>query len=84
VSTDGGRTWAQAEFLDPVRRHGWRRWKFDWLTPNESGQYILLARAKDADGRIQPDKHDQNNGTYVINYPLPIDVFIDGSVGRRP
>src|SRR5260370_24421326 len=25
VSTDGGRTWAQAEFLDPVRRHAWRR-----------------------------------------------------------
>jgi DMSO/TMAO reductase YedYZ molybdopterin-dependent catalytic subunit len=84
VSTDGGRTWAQAEFLDPVRRHGWRRWKFDWLTPKEPGQYTLLARAKDADGRIQPDKHDQNYGTYVINYPLPIDVFIDGSVGPRP
>src|ERR1700722_1859951 len=84
VSTDGGRTWAQAEFLDPVRRHGWRRWKFDWLTPKEPGQYTLLARAKDADGRIQPDKHDQNYGTYVINYPLPIDVFIDGTVGPRP
>ena len=83
VSTDGGRTWAQAEFLDPVRRHGWRRWKLDWLTPKEPGQYTLLARAKDADGRIQPDKHDQNYGTYVINYPLPIDVFIDGSGGPR-
>jgi DMSO/TMAO reductase YedYZ molybdopterin-dependent catalytic subunit len=83
VSTDGGRTWAQAEFLDPVRRHAWRRWKFDWLTPKEPGQYTLLARAKDADGLIQPDKHDQNYGTYVINYPLPIDVFVDGSGGER-
>ena len=79
VSTDGGRTWAQAEFLDPVRRHGWRRWKFDWLTPKEPGQYTLLARAKDADGLIQPDKHDQNYGTYVINHPLPIDVFVSDS-----
>jgi hypothetical protein len=58
--------------------HAWRRWKFDWLTPKEAGQYTLLARAKDADGLIQPDKHDQN---YVINYPLPIDVFVDGSGG---
>jgi DMSO/TMAO reductase YedYZ molybdopterin-dependent catalytic subunit len=81
VSTDGGRTWAEAEFLDPVRRHAWRRWKFDWLTPKEPGQYTLLARAKDADGRIQPDKHDRNYGTYVINYPLPIDVFVGGSEG---
>ncbi len=27
VSTDGGQTWANAEFLDPVRRHAWRRWE---------------------------------------------------------
>jgi len=50
VSTDGGQTWANAEFLDPVRRHAWRRWKFDWLTPKKSGQYTLLSRAKDASG----------------------------------
>ena len=79
VSTDGGRSWAQAEFIDPVRRHAWRRWKLDWLTPNKPGQYTLLARAGDAAGVMQPDKHDQNYGTYVINHPLPIEVFIDGS-----
>src|ERR1700752_3237736 len=55
VSTDGGRTWAEAEFVDPVRRHAWRRWKFDWLTSKEPGQYTLLARAKDASGLVQPD-----------------------------
>ena len=79
VSTDGGRSWAQAEFIDPVRRHAWRRWKLDWLTPNKPGQYTLLACARDAAGVMQPDKHDQNYGTYVINHPLPIEVFIDGS-----
>jgi hypothetical protein len=36
----------------------------------------LLARAKDAQGRAQPDKHDQNYGTYVINHPLPIQVLV--------
>jgi DMSO/TMAO reductase YedYZ molybdopterin-dependent catalytic subunit len=77
VSTDGGQAWAAAEFLDPVRRHAWRRWKFDWLTPKEPGQYTLLARAKDASGLIQPDKHDQNYGVYVINHSLPIEVFVD-------
>jgi DMSO/TMAO reductase YedYZ molybdopterin-dependent catalytic subunit len=79
VSTDGGRTWAEAEFLDPARRHAWRRWKFDWHTPTEPGQYTLLARAKDADGLTQPDKHDRNHGTYVINHPLPIEVFVGES-----
>jgi DMSO/TMAO reductase YedYZ molybdopterin-dependent catalytic subunit len=83
VSTDGGRTWAEAEFLDPVRRYGWRRWTFDWLTPKEPGQFTLLSRAKDASGLAQPDKHDRNYGSYVINHPLPIEVFVDDSEGRR-
>jgi DMSO/TMAO reductase YedYZ molybdopterin-dependent catalytic subunit len=79
VSMDGGQTWAEAEFLDPVQRYAWRRWKFDWLTPKEPGPYTLLARAKGADGSVQPDKHDQNYGSYVIHYHLPIEVFVDDS-----
>jgi DMSO/TMAO reductase YedYZ molybdopterin-dependent catalytic subunit len=82
VSADGGNTWAMAEFLDPVRRHAWRRWKFDWLTPKKPGQYTLLARAKDAGGMLQPDEHDLNHGVYVINHSLPIEVFIDE--GQQP
>jgi DMSO/TMAO reductase YedYZ molybdopterin-dependent catalytic subunit len=79
VSTDGGRTWTQADFVDPVRRHAWRRWKLDWLTPQEPGLYTLLARARDAAGAVQPEKHDRSYGTYVINHPLPIEVFIEES-----
>jgi DMSO/TMAO reductase YedYZ molybdopterin-dependent catalytic subunit len=77
VSTDNGQTWEKAEFLDPVQRHAWRRWKFDWLTPREPGKCTLLARAKDAGGTVQPDEHDQNYGSYVINHPLPIEIFVD-------
>jgi DMSO/TMAO reductase YedYZ molybdopterin-dependent catalytic subunit len=77
VSTDGGQTWADAKFLDPVRRHAWRRWEFDWLTPKKPGRFTLLARAKDADGMLQPDKHDQSYGVYVIDHSLPIEVFVD-------
>ena len=51
------------------------------ITPKKPGQYTLLARAKDADGMLQPDEHDQNYGVYVINHSLPIEVFIDGSEG---
>ena len=81
VSTDGGETWTNAEFLDPVQRYAWRRWQFDWLTPKKPGRYTLLARANGADGSVQPDNHDQNYGSYVINYPLPIEVFIEGLAG---
>jgi DMSO/TMAO reductase YedYZ molybdopterin-dependent catalytic subunit len=83
VSTDGGQTWAEAEFLDPVRRHAWRRWKFGWLTSKKPGQYTLLARAKDAGGFLQPYGHDLNYGSYVINHSLPIEVFVDSSGDPR-
>src|SRR5882724_7893141 len=81
VSTDSGQTWLEAEFLDPVRRHAWRRWQFDWLTPKKPGRYTLLARAKDAGGTLQPSAHDQNHGTYVINHSLPIEVFVRNGEG---
>jgi DMSO/TMAO reductase YedYZ molybdopterin-dependent catalytic subunit len=79
VSANGGQSWSDAEFLDPARRHAWRRWTFDWLTPSVSGRYTLFARARDAGGLPQPDVHDRNYGPYVINHPLPIEVFVDGS-----
>ena len=77
VSTDGGQTWAAAKFLDPVRRYAWRRWTYQWLTPKRRGRYTLMARATAADGTVQPDSHDKRYGTYVIDHPLPIDVFVE-------
>jgi hypothetical protein len=82
VSTDGGRTWAEAEFLDPVRPHAWRRWTFDWRTPKEPGRYVLMARATDDQGRVQPDRHEPQYGSYVIHHLLPIEVFIDARGSR--
>ena len=84
VSTDGGVSWAEAEFLDPARPHAWRRWRFDWHTPKEPGPHTLLARAKGADGVLQPDEHDQSNGVYVINHCLPIEVFVEDAGERQP
>jgi DMSO/TMAO reductase YedYZ molybdopterin-dependent catalytic subunit len=77
VSIDGGLTWAEADFLDPAQRYAWRRWKFDWITPKKSGHYTLMARAQDALGRTQPDRHDPSYGSYVIDHPLPIEVFVE-------
>ena len=43
----------------------------------EAGTIHPLGPRKDASGCIQPDRHDPNYGSYVINYPLPIDVFVE-------
>jgi DMSO/TMAO reductase YedYZ molybdopterin-dependent catalytic subunit len=76
ISLDGGSSWVQGEFLDPISRHAWRRWKYDWITPAQPGRYTLLARARGADQRAQPDGHNANFGSYVIDHPLPIEVFV--------
>jgi len=76
VSTDGGQTWAEAEFIDPVHRYAWRRWRFNWVTPRERGQCKLLSRAKAANGEFQPDKHDENYASYVIDHVLPIELTV--------
>jgi hypothetical protein len=44
VSLDGGSSWVQGHFLDPINRNAWRRWKYDWITPTQPGRYALLAR----------------------------------------
>jgi len=50
-------------------------------TPKKPELYTLLARARGADGSVQPGKHDQNYGSYLINYPLQIEVFVEGHSG---
>jgi DMSO/TMAO reductase YedYZ molybdopterin-dependent catalytic subunit len=77
VTTDGGHTWVEAPFVDPVQRHAWRRWRMDWTTPAQPGRYILLARATDAEGHVQPDIHDPRYGGYAVHHALPIEVFVE-------
>jgi DMSO/TMAO reductase YedYZ molybdopterin-dependent catalytic subunit len=84
VSTDGGQSWADADFIDPARRYAWRRWTFEWISPAKPGRYTLLARSMGSDGSGQPDKHDPRYGSYVINYPLPIEVFVEAATNGSP
>ncbi|HZI41096.1 MAG TPA: sulfite oxidase [Gemmatimonadaceae bacterium] len=83
VTTNGGQTWSEATFLDPIRRYAWRRWTFDWLTPGAPGRYVLRSRATSADGSAQPREHDPNYGNYVIDHTLPIEVFVEAADASR-
>jgi DMSO/TMAO reductase YedYZ molybdopterin-dependent catalytic subunit len=67
VSTDGGATWAAAQFLDPEQPGVWRRWQYAWHVP-AAGEYVLVSRATDAAGHVQPGEHDERFGAYVIHH----------------
>ncbi len=53
VSTDGGATWRPAEFIGPHEPYAWRQWQFLWEARGP-GQYRIMARAFDTEGRAQP------------------------------
>jgi DMSO/TMAO reductase YedYZ molybdopterin-dependent catalytic subunit len=76
LTTDGGKHWTGAKFIDLAQPYVWRRWQFVWHVPQKPGQYTLAARSKDANGAAQPEGHDPSHGPYIINHPLPIDVIV--------
>ncbi len=76
VSMDGGESWRSGEFLDPPSPFSWRRWKIRWQTPKEPGHCVLMSRAKDARGAVQPTQHDRNYGSYAITHTLGIEVVV--------
>ena len=76
VSADSGATWQAASLLGEATRNAWRFWEFTWKTPTQPGEYVLMARATDSAGRIQPPQRVEEYGTYMINHVLPIRVQV--------
>lgn len=77
LSTDAGGTWALVEFLDPIHPFAWRRWRYEWHTPDRACSCTLMSRARDGSGVTQPEKHDPKYEAYAIHHTLPVDVFVD-------
>ena len=52
VSTDGGRTWKDAQLQEPVHRKAHTRFRFPWTWDGEEA--VLQSRCTDEQGSIQP------------------------------
>jgi DMSO/TMAO reductase YedYZ molybdopterin-dependent catalytic subunit len=65
VSTDGGRTWRRARSRGDRGAPGWLRWEFPWR-PAAPGPQVLMARAADASGTVQPDVAPYNTLGYLF------------------
>lgn len=75
VSTDGGQQWNKARLTGPSIRYAWRQWEYDWQVP-APGEYTLMARGTDAQGRMQPMERDKDRRSYEITHVLPIKVQV--------
>jgi DMSO/TMAO reductase YedYZ molybdopterin-dependent catalytic subunit len=53
VSTDGGRSWADAQVGEDGGAFAWQPWRTAW-DADQAGEYELCCRATDASGNVQP------------------------------
>jgi DMSO/TMAO reductase YedYZ molybdopterin-dependent catalytic subunit len=75
VSTDGGRTWDDADLSGPRDHYSWTLWEYLWEVA-EAGQYNLLVRATSVGGRVQPSQHDPLHGGYLVHHCRPRTVHV--------
>ena len=75
VSTDGGTTWRMAKPLGDAVPWCWRLWECTWDAP-AAGKHVLMARATDALGRVQPLERDPNRRNYVISHSARTEVTV--------
>ena len=65
VSTDNGESWNPATLGRDRARYAWRLWSYEWKP--KAGDYSILSRATDSQGRTQPDTPVWNPSGYLYN-----------------
>lgn len=76
VSTDGGASWAKAKLPNRSEPFAWRFFEFRWRTPRSPGRQVLMSRATNACGEVQPMERDEDRRDAVINHVQPIEVYV--------
>ncbi len=66
ISTDAGATWNEAKLGKDQAKYAWRLWSYNWK-PAKGGEYTILSRATDSQGRVQPDAPVWNPSGYLYN-----------------
>jgi sulfite dehydrogenase len=66
VSSDGGKTWIDAPFMGPdLGRFAWRQ--FALPLRMAAGNYVVVSRATDSAGNVQPEQRVENAHGYSNN-----------------
>jgi DMSO/TMAO reductase YedYZ molybdopterin-dependent catalytic subunit len=66
VSLDGGASWNPAEVIGPHEPFAWRQWQYLWKA-DAKGDYLIMSRATDVEGRQQPMQAVWNSLGYGNN-----------------
>jgi sulfite oxidase len=66
ISLDSGATWLPAQLDEKQSLYAWRAWSLLWRNP-KAGQYTIMSRATDSQGRVQPETAVWNPSGYLYN-----------------
>jgi len=66
VSVDSGATWYPAGLIGLEQLYAWRHWEFLWEV-KDKGDYTIMSRATDTNGRRQPENAHWNTLGYGNN-----------------
>jgi sulfite oxidase len=66
VSDDAGQSWSEATLGSEHDPYAWRLWSFRWV-PKRKGTAMLVCRATDSRGRVQPKEAVWNPSGYLHN-----------------
>lgn len=77
VSMDAGATWRAAELGRDRAKYAWRMWSHSWKAP-QAGDYAILARATDSQGRTQPETAEWNPSGYLYNAYDQVKIHVQG------
>jgi DMSO/TMAO reductase YedYZ molybdopterin-dependent catalytic subunit len=77
VSTDSGATWAPAQLGEKQSRYAWRMWGYSWRVP-KAGDYTVMSRATDSQGRVQPETAAWNPSGYLYNAIDKVKINVQG------
>ena len=76
ISTDSGVSWLDAELGTEQAKYTWRFWGFKWK-PARPGEYVILSRATDDQGRTQPTTPAWNPSGYLYNACDQVRVHVE-------
>jgi sulfite oxidase len=66
ISADGGSTWSPARLGTDRAPYAWRQFEFEWRV-DDPGSYLIMSRATDDRGRVQPIVAQWNPSGYLWN-----------------
>ena len=77
ISADRGRSWREATLGREDFPSAWRLWQYEW-SPSNRGFYVLMCRATDRAGNVQPMEAAWNPSGYLWNSVDRLEVIVEG------